>query len=138
MLGASRWAASFEGLPPCSSWQERGSRLGVFEYPCPVTALSNAELAALAEEATVDCYGEDEQASGFYTMIGDNLEVPFGTRVLGVDVTVEDVDLTDEGSIVAICVRGGMRQAVRVVDLPLPTPSPAGAEWIEAYRHWLG
>ena len=23
-------------------------------------------------------------------------------------------------------------------DLPLPTPMPAGAEWIEAYRLWLG
>jgi len=30
-----------------------------------------------------------------YTMIGDNLEVPFGTTVLGVDVTVEDVDLKE-------------------------------------------
>lgn len=22
-------------------------------------------------------------------------------------------------------------------DLPLPTPAPDGAEWIEAYRRWL-
>jgi Calcium binding len=102
-----------------------------------VAALSEAELAAMAEEATVDCYGEDEQASGFYTMIGDNLEVPFGTTVLGVDVTVEDIDLKDDGCIVAICAHGGIRQAIRVVDLPLPLPPPAGAEWIEAYRHWL-
>jgi hypothetical protein len=99
--------------------------------------LSKAELAVMAAEATVDCYGEDEQVSGFYTMIGDNLEVPFGTTVLGVDVTVEDVDLKDDGCIVAICARGGIRQAIRVVDLPLPTPLPADAEWIEAYRHWL-
>lgn len=91
----------------------------------------------MAEEATVDCSGEDEQASGFYTMIGDSLEVPFGTTVLGVDVTVEDIDLRDDGCIVAICARGGIRQAIRVVDLPLPLPPPAGAEWIEAYRHWL-
>lgn len=41
-------------------------------YACPVAALGKAELAAMAEEATVDCYGEDEQASGFYTMILDN------------------------------------------------------------------
>jgi hypothetical protein len=71
-------------------------------------------------------------------MIVDNLEVPFATRVLGVDVTVEDIDLTDDGSIVAICARGGARQEIRVVDLPLPSPLLAGAEWIEAYRHWLG
>ncbi len=91
----------------------------------------------MAGEATVDAYGEDEQAMGFHAMIVDNLKVPFEASVLGVDVTVEDIDLADDNSILAICARGGIRQAIRVVDLPLPTPPPEGAEWIEAYRHWL-
>jgi calcium binding protein len=103
-----------------------------------VAALSKAELAAMAEEATVDAYGDDEQAMGFHTMIADNLEMPFATSVLGVDVTVEDIGLGEDNSIVAICARDRIRQAIRVVDLPLPEPPPAGAEWIEAYRHWLG
>ncbi len=30
------------------------------------------------------------------------------------------------------------RAALPVSDLPLPTPPPSGAEWIEAYRHWMG
>jgi hypothetical protein len=29
-------------------------------------------------------------------------------------------------------------QAIGILDLPLPAPPPAGAEWIEAYRHWAG
>jgi hypothetical protein len=103
-----------------------------------VTALSKAELQAMAEDATVDCHDESEQVSGFYTMIADNLEVPFGTKVLGMDVLVEDIDLKDDGAIVAICVRGEFSQAIRLSDLPLPTPPPAGAEWIDAYRYWLG
>ena len=32
--------------------------------------------------------------------------------------------------------RSGKRQAIPVLGLPLPTPRPAGAEWIEAYRYW--
>lgn len=100
--------------------------------------MSKAELAVMAEEAIADCYGEDEQAMGFHSMIADNLKVPFVTSVLGVDVTVEDIDLAEDNSILAICCRGGIRQAVRVVDLPLPEAPPAGAEWIEAYRGWLG
>ena len=58
--------------------------------------------------------------------------------VLGVAVTVERVDLTQREEIVAVCRRAGVRQTVPLLDLPLPSPPPAGAQWIEAYRHWLG
>lgn len=34
--------------------------------------------------------------------------------------------------------RGLNWQAISLVDLPLPSPKPAGSDWIEAYRHWLG
>ncbi|MFE9958102.1 hypothetical protein [Micromonospora sp. NPDC005299] len=47
-----------------------------------------AELDALVGEATVDAYDADEQLSGLFTMIEDNLAVPFTTQVLGVEVTV--------------------------------------------------
>jgi Calcium binding len=101
-----------------------------------VGSLSKAQLDAMVDEATVDCYNEDEQTTGLFTLIEDNLAVPFATEVLGVPVTVESVDLTDSGQIVAICSRDQARQAIPIVDLPLPTPPPAGAEWIDAYRHW--
>lgn len=96
--------------------------------------LSVAELDVLIEEATVDCFGEEEQLAGLYTRMVDEL-APFSTIVLGVEVIVEDLDLT-RGHIVARCSRGGIRQAISVLDLPLPTPTPPGARWIEAYRQW--
>jgi hypothetical protein len=96
-----------------------------------------AELQAMIEEATVDAYNDDEQLTGLYTMIEDHLAVPFATTVLGVEVTVRKVDLTDD-SIVAICSRGRERQRIDLLDLPLPTPAPDGVEWVEAYRHWAG
>ena len=102
------------------------------------STLSKAQLDAMVEEATVDCYDEDEQVGGLFAMIEDKLSVPFESLVLGVEVTVASVDLVDSGQIVAICCRGGMRQAISILDLPLPTPPPEGAEWIEAYRRWLG
>lgn len=85
----------------------------------------------------MDCYDEDEQLSGLFTMIQDNLAVPFDTQVLGVEATVRKVDLR-AGGIVAVCQRGRMRQAIGILDLPLPDPAPEGAEWIEAYRWWAG
>ncbi|MGQ0657494.1 MAG: hypothetical protein ACT4NU_05270 [Chromatiales bacterium] len=69
-------------------------------------------------------------------MIDDNLEVPFETMILGAPVTVRRVDLTPTGQIVAICTRGRERQSIPILDLPLPSPPPAGTEWIEAYRYW--
>lgn len=100
--------------------------------------LSKARLEEMIEAATVDCYNESEQITGWFTMLDENLVVPFETTVLGVPVSVERVDLNRSEQIVAVCARGRDRQALPILDLPLPTPRPDGAEWIEAYRHWHG
>ncbi|MFJ9752731.1 hypothetical protein [Streptomyces chartreusis] len=94
------------------------------------------ELDVLVEEATVDAYDTEEQLMGLFTMVQENLAVPFTTTVLGVEVTVQDIDLTAGNQIVALCVRGPSRQAIGILDLPLPVPAPDGAQWIAAYRHW--
>jgi len=98
---------------------------------------SKARLDQMVEEAIVDCYNESEQLMGLYAMIEDKLALPFETTVLGVPVTVERIDLTQRDEIVAVCRRARVRQTVPIIDLPLPSPRPAGAEWIDAYRHWL-
>ena len=101
------------------------------------TRLSRETLDAMIEEATVDAYDFSEQVSGFFTMLEDHLGVPFDTTVLGVPVTVERLDLTNGGQIVALCSNASLHQAIAIVDLPLPANPPAGVEWIEAYRSWL-
>lgn len=97
---------------------------------------SDAKLDEMIDAAIVDAYGEPEQTVGFYTMLEDNLAMPFETEVLGVEVTVEGIDLTDDEQIVAVCSRGTSRQRVPILDLPLPTPPPEGAAWIMAFRRW--
>lgn len=71
-------------------------------------------------------------------MLDEHLALPFETEVLGVTVTVERIDITDAEEIVAVCRCGKTRQPIPILILPLPTPRPAGAEWIEAYRYWVG
>jgi len=97
---------------------------------------SRARLEELIAEAIVDAYDESEQRVGFFTMIEDNLALPFETEILGVPVRVERVALTDANEVVAVCRRGAARQRIAVLELPLPKPPPGGAEWIEAYRRW--
>ena len=98
-------------------------------------SFSKAKLEKLIEEAVVDAYGEEEQVGGFLTMMEEHLALPFSANILGVDVVVEKVDMI-QSRIVAICRRNKIRQKIEILDLPLPTPAPAGAEWIAAYHHW--
>ncbi len=95
------------------------------------------QLDKLIEDATVDCYSEEEQTSGFFTMIEENLALPFATRVLGIAVSVVAVEIDDNGCLKAVCEHGSERQRIDLTDLPLPSPPPSGTEWIAAYRRWV-
>src|SRR5258708_7036711 len=97
---------------------------------------SLAKLDEMIEEATVDAYGESEQTVGFFTVLEERLKLPFKAEVLGMDVIVERLDMTDDDQIVAVCSRGKSQQPVRILNLTLPDPPPEGAEWIEAFRRW--
>jgi hypothetical protein len=98
-------------------------------------SLSKARLEALIEEAVVDAYGDEEQTGGFFMMIEEHLALSFSVSILGVEAVVEKVDMTRDGRI-AVCKRDGVKQRIEILDLPLPKPIPAGAEWIVAYSHW--
>lgn len=67
---------------------------------------SKAKFKRMVEEAIVDAYGKSEQVCGFYTMLENDLELPFNTVVLDAGITVERLDLTDDDQIVVVCRRG--------------------------------
>jgi hypothetical protein len=124
--------------------QKRGTRAGVHvnirklkrKPEANLPSLSKARLKALIEEAVVDAYGDEQQTGGFFTMIEEHLALPFSVSILGVVAVEEKVDMTRDGRIVAVCRHDGVKQRIEILDLPLPKPIPAGAEWIAAYSHW--
>lgn len=85
----------------------------------------------LIAAATVDACDESEQRTGFLMMLEDCLELPFETMVLGVPLLVERIDPAEPEEFVAICRRGRHRQALPILEPPLPTPRTSGAERIE-------
>jgi hypothetical protein len=96
-------------------------------------------LQALIEEATVDCYDEDEAHVGFLTMIQDNLVCPFKARVIGEEVEVVRLKTRNYGfGVDAVCRYKGTEYRIDINSLEWPEKKPAGYEWIEAYRAWLG
>ncbi|MFD1535320.1 hypothetical protein [Pseudonocardia aurantiaca] len=40
----------------------------------------NSELHALVDEATVDCYNDEEKVTGLFTMIHEHLALPRGAE----------------------------------------------------------
>ena len=98
--------------------------------------LSKARLDELVEEALVDAYGESEQVTGFYTMMENDLRLPFETEILGMIAIVEGIDITEDDQLVAACRRDKTKQRISLSELPLPSPLPEGAKWIVAYRYW--
>jgi hypothetical protein len=102
----------------------------------PLPKPSTKVLDAMIEQATVDAAHDEEQITGMFTMLEEHLKLPFDTEMLGITVTVKKIDLTVGHEIVAICRRDAHKQTIPILDLPLPTPRPDGAEWIDAYRRW--
>jgi hypothetical protein len=98
---------------------------------------SIGKLEKLIRDAIVDAYSETEQKTGFCVMLEEHLVLPFKTNVLGVEVLVERVDMTEDGHIVAVCLGGKLRQRIPILELPMPEPPPEGFEWIHAYRRWV-
>jgi len=93
------------------------------------------KIEKLIEQATIDCYDNNECLSGFYTMIQDNLPFPFTATIAGEAVQVTKTDLTNT-RIVALCKRNRKQHRIDILDIKIDK-SIKGREWIEAYRAWL-
>jgi hypothetical protein len=99
---------------------------------------THEELEELIEEATVDCYGEEEEFTGIMTMIEENVVFPFEAKVLGETVKIHEFQYPESGyCIKASCESKGKRYAVNVDSIEWVEPLPEGFEWIEAYFYWF-
>jgi hypothetical protein len=103
--------------------------------------MDETRLEALLEQATVDCYDEEEEFSGVLCTLDDNLSFPLQAEAMGEPVEV--IGLDDRRSslrrgIVAVVRRGGREYAVGLAELNFISPDPTSAEWLAMYRYWAG
>jgi hypothetical protein len=97
-----------------------------------------ARLRALIEEATVDCYNENEEYQGMLNMVEENVVCPFPARVIGEPVEVTALGAPPRGmGLNAVCSYKGKEYRIDVTSLEWGKPRPGGFEWIEAYLAWL-
>lgn len=102
--------------------------------------MDKEKLEALLAEATVDCYGEDEEFTGMMCMLGEELRFPLSATVVGELVAVIGIDERRSSlsrGVVARVRRKGQDYRVGLAELEFVDPDPTSAEWLEAYRYWL-
>jgi hypothetical protein len=91
------------------------------------------------EEATVDCYSDDEAQVGFMTVVADSVVCPFRAKVIGEDVEVVGLRTAEHGfGVDAVCRYKGKDYRINLHSLEWPKQKPEGFEWVEAYQAWLG
>jgi hypothetical protein len=96
---------------------------------------------AMIEEATVDCYDEYEAFAGMLATLEDRLAFPFEAQVLGETVEVLGLDTqqsSERRGVVAQVRREGRQYTVALADVEAVGDGSETAEWLAAYRYWLG
>lgn len=101
--------------------------------------ISEERLRELLEEATVDCYNEDEEFYGVYVTLDENVAWPLPARLAGMPVEVlglsESASSTRRG-IVARIRRDGKEYTASLTDLTFGAMDESSAEWLAMYRWW--
>jgi hypothetical protein len=103
--------------------------------------MDQERLDELLEQATVDCYDEEEEFSGVLVTLEDNLRLPLQAEAMGEPVEVIGLDERRSSlrkGIVARVRKGGREYSAGLADLNFIDPDPASAEWLEMYRYWAG
>ncbi len=100
---------------------------------------STADLDALIDELTVDCYNDEEQLTGLLTGAEEALAVGEIATIAGAEIRVMALDCPSDlrRGLTAVCQRDGYRFELSLADIRFGDASELG-RIAGAYRRWLG
>ena len=101
---------------------------------------SEEELNDLVDEIVIDAYGDDEQLWAFRQAFEDEIALPADASLFGQPATVLEIDYdgNERRGLTARCRReDGSEHVIAACDLAFPEGSK-GADYVAAYRRWLG
>jgi hypothetical protein len=102
--------------------------------------MDDKRLQELINEATVDCYGGEEEFWGMLAALEDELEFPLKASLIGERVELIGLDTNGSSSrrgIVARVQHNGKEYSVSLADLQMGDADSHSVEWLAAYRHWF-
>ena len=97
-------------------------------------------LQALIDEATIDCYDEEEQFWGMLAVLDSELNFPLAGTLIGEQLALIGTDGNASSShrgIVARVLYKDQVYSVSLADLQITGADSRSAEWVAAYRYWL-
>lgn len=103
--------------------------------------MDEERLEALLEEATIDCYDEEEEFAGILVTLDEGIQFPLQAKVLGQVVEVIGLDEARSSlrrGILATVRAGDQESRFPLSELEFIDPDPTSAEWLAMYRYWLG
>ncbi len=100
--------------------------------------LDQDAVNAALEDATVDAYGDDEQHSGFFYAIAEEIAFPFQGIVLGDEVSVVDAEMPegDHFGIDLVIEKNGKTLRIEARSVEILPPYPEGHLYLAAYLIW--
>ena len=87
------------------------------------------------EVATVDAYGDEEQASGWLTCLQEMFDKFERVKILGEEVKLKGFDLS-KNSVMAICVKGKTKAKVSLDSIEFPKLTKTETLWLSAWKKW--
>ncbi len=103
-----------------------------------ITKQNKNKFKKMAEEATVDCYNEYEQCSGWACTLEDELPLPLKCLIFGEEATLVELDIDENGtSVLGVVTKNKKKIRILVQDVEVVDKKSTGLEWLEAYRYWI-
>lgn len=100
-----------------------------------ITTRQKRIFEKIIEDATVDCYGEYEQISGWACLLDDNIHTPCNCIIGKVPAVLEKIG-TDDGGNVVIARLKLNKAKVRILIQDIILENKTAMNYINAYAYW--
>ena len=103
--------------------------------------MDEAKLKALLAEATAHCFDEEDEFWGMFSALVRGLSFPLQATVAGEAVTLTGLDghTSDlQAGVMAQAQMGDQGKSVHLGEVELVDADATSAEWLAAYKLWVG
>ena len=100
-----------------------------------ITASKKKVFEKIIEDATMDCYGEYEQISGWVCLLDDNIPTPCDCIIGEEHVVLEKIETDNNGMVVIGSIKlNKTKMRVLIQDIVLQNQN--AMNYIDAYTYW--